>query len=145
MIALIVLFLFIYSHIVVNDAFKIQPRIVGGYSASSGQFAYYGFLEIKHQEPNKTMACGCALISDEWIIAAAHCLQEKESLVVHLGKTVLNKVEDGHVFVSVKKKDFFIHPNYRSESVLNDIGRFSRIDFNFFLSKYLFRLLFKQL
>lgn len=122
MIALIVLLSFISSHIVVNDALKIQPRIVGGYTAFLGQFPYYGFLEIKHQEPNKTMVCGSALISDEWIITAAHCLREKEKLVVHLGKTVLNMVEHGHVSISVKKIDFFIHPHYKSGANLNDIG-----------------------
>lgn len=121
MIPLIVLFSFISSNIIANDAFKIQPRIVGGYSASSGQFPYYGFLEIEHEHPNKTMACGSALIHNEWIITAAHCLRGREKLTVHLGKTVLNIVEDGHVFISVEKKDFFIHPHYKSEA-LNDIG-----------------------
>lgn len=132
MITSIILFLIGFSHIGTNDAFKIQPRIVNGYTASAGQFPFFAFLDIEHPEPNKSLACGASLISDQWVLTAAHCLQGVTNLTVHLGKTVLNKHQEGHVYIPVKAKDFYIYPWFHRDLILNDIGRFIHFHYNLF-------------
>lgn len=63
--------------------FNIRPRIINGENAKVQQFPYmislrhvvrtfYGQDEYKH-------FCGAALISDRWVISAAHCLHNKTS------------------------------------------------------------------
>lgn len=126
MIHLLVLVLAVFSHIRVNNAFEMQSRIVHGYTARSAhQFPFYAFLEIVHVDKDKRMACGGTLLSDEWIITAAHCLSEAANIRVHLGTSnLMNIFESGHIVIPVEKKDFHIYPRYFKPIAWNDIGLF---------------------
>lgn len=120
---LLVLVLVALSHITINNAFEMQSRIVRGYTARSAQFPSYAFLEIVHVEKDMGIACGGTLISNEWMITAAHCLSEAASIRVHLGTSnLMNFFEPGHVVIPVEKKDFRIYPRYFKPIVWNDIG-----------------------
>lgn len=117
-----------FSLVDINNAFEIQPKIVRGYSAESGQFPFYAFLEAQYRNPMEVSACGATLISDQWLITAAHCLCDVNKLTVHLGKTVLNRPERSHVPIPVGRNNFFIFPGYKPEDVLHDIGlHFSKL------------------
>lgn len=48
MMYLFIIILVAVSHITVNNAFEINPRIVKGDSARPAQFSFYVFLEISH-------------------------------------------------------------------------------------------------
>lgn len=111
-----------FTLIVMNNAFEVKPRIVRGYSAESGQFPFFAFLEGHTENPGERSACGGSLISDEWVLTAAHCLRGAQTIVVHLGKTVLNRPERTHVRVPVDKSKFFIFPRYQADKILHDIG-----------------------
>jgi len=111
-----------FSLIVINNAFEIQPKIVRGYSAESGQFPFFAFLESQHRNPMNMLVCGATLISDQWLITAAHCLNDVNKLTVHLGRTVLNRPERSHVPIPVERNNFFIFPGYEPEDVLHDIA-----------------------
>ena len=122
----------LFSLIVINNAFKIEPKIVRGWNAQSGQFPFFGFLEIVNSKRflfwemgEEVSGCGASLISDEWAITAAHCVRTAKKLVIHFGKTNLNKVQNTHVPIAVEKKDFLIFPQYNHREALHDIGLYS--------------------
>jgi len=50
---------------------KSAVSIVGGTDAQEGEFPFYALLNFKKGDTESF--CGGALISDEWIITAAHC------------------------------------------------------------------------
>lgn len=52
----------------------MQPgRILGGLEAEPGQFPWQVLLVIQYYEWG-ILGCGGSLISDQWVITAAHCV-----------------------------------------------------------------------
>lgn len=113
----------------ISNSFEIKSRIVNGYSAKQTQFPFYAFLEIIYRNPNEGGACGGSLLSDEWVLTAAHCVASAKELTVHFGKSVLNRAERGHDYIRVGRNSFYIYPDYRQNNILHDIGEyFSSVD-----------------
>lgn len=51
----------------------LSGRIVGGTDAADGQAPYQ--CSIQRQGRIGRNICGCAIISNKWILTAAHCIQ----------------------------------------------------------------------
>ena len=61
-----------------NDA--ITPYIVGGVDSKVLELPWQVYLEMN--KDGATFACGGTLITDTWIVTAAHCLNESDSKLV---------------------------------------------------------------
>lgn len=112
----------VLAFVAVNKAYEIQPRIVGGEKATSAQFPFYGFLNVRFTTPGKGTACGASLINDEWIITAAHCLEDAGKVIVSLGEYDLTIPEPENLDITVKLDDLHPHPEYDPKLNLHDIG-----------------------
>ncbi|XP_061566603.1 tryptase-like [Cololabis saira] len=90
-----------------------SSRIVGGEDASPGdwpwQIALYTY---------GTFQCGGSLITDQWVLTAAHCItsSDVDDAEVHLG---VNSLDSDGVVVKLESVD--CHPDYNSFSLNNDI------------------------
>ncbi|KAJ8667871.1 hypothetical protein QAD02_009534 [Eretmocerus hayati] len=103
----------------VGNKGEVQPdeddgRIVGGYPTTIDRHPYQVSLRYKGRH-----RCGGAIISDEWIITAAHCVKGvvDSYLKVKAGSTLVN----GRGQVS-RVRRVFIHDNYSSRSSDFDIA-----------------------
>lgn len=96
-------------------------RIVQGQDAYRGQFPYYALLNMTVMDGNAI--CGGVLISNEWILTAAHCLYDTLDGEIHLGSLrVANLSEEGRVLIEFDMDDRQIYPHYYPSMVWNDIG-----------------------
>lgn len=120
----IIFSLLIASHFTVNDALAIEPTIIDGSKAEIGQFPYYAFLIIHFTGTHQHAYCGASLISNEWLLTAAHCIAGTKSVDILFAETNLTDLKPEHVMISVEKTQFYIHPEYCPLIALNDIGLF---------------------
>ncbi|XP_026172563.1 ST14 transmembrane serine protease matriptase a [Mastacembelus armatus] len=101
-----------------------SARIVGGQDAEVGDFPWQVSLHAK----NFGHVCGASLISPQWLVTAAHCVQDDSKTrysqpgawEVYLGLHTQRKI-DGHV-VKRNLKQIICHPNYNEHTYDNDIA-----------------------
>lgn len=92
-----------------------SQRIVGGEDAAVGGFPYQCSLQVyawKH-------ICGCAILSNKWILTAAHCVRGRApaSLDILVGT---NDLKNGGTYYRVD--EFYAHENHNEPMYANDIA-----------------------
>lgn len=100
-------------------AIKLKPRIHGGEPAEPGQFPYIVSLRIEVQFIHHHF-CGGGLLSDHWIISAAHCFQNGERTKENVWAVVgaHHSWSDGRKY---KLKRIVIHPEFEPALRMNNI------------------------
>lgn len=95
----------------------VQGRVVGGQVAEDG-FAPY---QISLQGMYGGHLCGGAIIGEQWVLTAAHCVYgyNPPYLRVHTGFNRLSEVDKGDVYLV---DEYWVHCNYNNPNYFNDIA-----------------------
>ncbi|XP_055970158.1 coagulation factor XI isoform X1 [Sorex fumeus] len=102
-------------------ATKIKPRIVGGTASVSGEWPWQITLHIT--SPTQRHLCGGSIIGNQWILTAAHCLNEVESpniLRVYSGILNQSDINENTPFFGVQ--EIIIHDQYKMAESGYDIA-----------------------
>ncbi|XP_057621822.1 cationic trypsin-3-like [Chionomys nivalis] len=86
-------------------------EIIGGYMCENNSIPYQVSLNAGYH------LCGGSLISDQWVLTAAHCY--KPQLQVRLGEFNIHDVEGGEQIINAAK--IISHPKYNNDTTDNDI------------------------
>ncbi|KAK7790018.1 hypothetical protein R5R35_012979 [Gryllus longicercus] len=92
-----------------------ESRIVNGATATRGQFPYQVALYLDGRS-----FCGGSIISNRWVLTAAHCAQGISTFTVYLGAQNLNNNENGRQIITTSQK--IVHSGYNSNTLNNDIA-----------------------
>nr|KAG5703160.1 hypothetical protein BaRGS_027325 [Batillaria attramentaria] len=104
-----------------TEPFLKDLRVAGGTTAMSGNWPWMVSLSNKmfHQH-----WCGGILISDQWVLTAAHCLFSvppplwgEASWTVRLGKQIIGELEETEQDFNVSR--LMVHPGFDSRMVLS--------------------------
>ncbi|ESO00958.1 hypothetical protein HELRODRAFT_157319 [Helobdella robusta] len=58
---------------------KISKRIVGGQVSESGEWPWLVSMQLRFENNTVTHMCGGSLISDLWVLSAAHCFEKSSA------------------------------------------------------------------
>lgn len=91
-------------------------RVVGGTNATDGVAPFQCSLQLV--TPKKHF-CGCSIVSDKWILTAAHCLSAKQPSAIHV-LVGTNDLQNGGEFYKAER--FVLHESYNNPYYAYDIA-----------------------
>lgn len=97
-------------------ASEVDSKIVGGDDAIEGEHPWVAYLSFS--STGNSSFCGASLISERWVITAAHCIISNNFLVV-AGVYDRNESSSTNTF---RVQNIYVHPNYASSPTINDIA-----------------------
>uniref|UniRef100_A0A0P4YX08 limulus clotting factor C n=1 Tax=Daphnia magna TaxID=35525 RepID=A0A0P4YX08_9CRUS len=109
-------------------------KIVEGVETAAHEFPWQVFLVLRKNN-DESFACGGSLISDRWVLTAAHCLINNDLIHITLGAHDLED-EDEVYQERYTSREYFIHPDWDSETLQADIA-LVRLPATISFSKYI--------
>ncbi|XP_055618622.1 serine protease persephone-like isoform X2 [Toxorhynchites rutilus septentrionalis] len=101
---------------------RLTFHIIDGEEAEDGEFPFMAALGYENEDDSRAYdyRCGASLISENFLVTAAHCIPQQSRPVVALLGT--NHLGAGNAGVEVKIKTFYPHPEYRTSRSYHDIA-----------------------
>ncbi|XP_055384409.1 transmembrane protease serine 9-like [Condylostylus longicornis] len=103
--------------------FKTVELIIGGTDAKTREFPHMALLGFTNGNEIR-WECGGSLISERFILTAAHCMKTRlrDPKIIRVGDLNINSNDDEADPVDIKIEQIFLHPNYKPKFRNHDIA-----------------------
>ncbi|XP_062452459.1 transmembrane protease serine 9 isoform X2 [Rhea pennata] len=101
-----------------RPAMQTASRIIGGSEASRGEFPW----QVSLRENNEHF-CGAAVLTEKWLVSAAHCFtefQDPAMWAAYTGTTSLSSTDSGAVKMGIAR--IISHPSYNADTADYDVA-----------------------
>ena len=116
------LFLLLFLHISSVSASERMARIIGGEPADSSAWPWMAGLVYKRSISTNEVFCGASLIAKDWVLTAAHCVDDVGSasfdVIINQAHLNLDTVNGERIHVD----SVLSHPLYDRDSLDNDLA-----------------------
>ncbi|XP_050543326.1 venom protease-like [Daktulosphaira vitifoliae] len=115
------------NYIKVLNCREVTKLIVGGTKADGKEFPHMALVGYGDKIEQVRWACGGSLISNIWVLSAAHCEKISKQLFAHWIRLGDLDIEDNNDDAKPSNYEIIqriIHPNYQPPSLYNDIALF---------------------
>ncbi|TKR87381.1 hypothetical protein L596_011786 [Steinernema carpocapsae] len=96
---------------------ELVRKVVGGNISAHDAHPWFAGLRTLY---NSHFYCGGTIIGRRWILTAAHCLEDKDKIVVAVG--IENRESDGRFSRTYEAEKVMIHEDYDKVLFHNDIA-----------------------
>ncbi|XP_044737924.1 chymotrypsinogen B-like [Chrysoperla carnea] len=108
----------------VSDDEGVQDRILNGDLAEAAKYPFIvNVQERKPGEKDPFRFCGASILSEKWLLTAAHCYDHVKSTAdIRINAGVVDANNFGSKSQEISVKKWFIHPKYSRIAVHDDIA-----------------------
>ena len=99
------------------------PRIFGGRNVTEGEMPWMVRLSVSYVD-TRTETCGGFILDENWVVTAAHCLEQVVSVKVSAGRISYEwgSSNENEQAINVPITRLYMHPDFDDGTKLNDIG-----------------------
>lgn len=118
-----------------RDGIELPPGgIVGGLHADTAEFPHMARLGIGKNKASISWYCGGTLISDRFILTAAHCIYSQYGTInwARLGDPVQRRYDEFHQVVNNIMHPEYKYPEHYHDLALSELE--NKVIFNFYIS-----------
>ncbi|CAM2955026.1 serine protease [Vibrio neptunius] len=107
---------------------EVNTRIINGSVANESSWPFMTALIYRSSSAASGRFCGASFIGGRYVLTAAHCVDDKEASEIDVSIGIHDLTNEATQGQRVEVRAKYIHPDFNSSTVVNDIAILELVD-----------------